>query len=174
MRDIEIKGNTVDEKLKHLMLILTRLARRSRKAISIVMPTSPLVFYIPDIGPQGELVSFLSPVKGEVVRILFKVQQKDFKQYERCEFRVDFLNMKGASSQTFLISSGVNIISCSKPLNVGDEVAFSVSLDIKPKDILEPIPSLLSINILPAREESTTQTLAIEALEEAADEILSD
>jgi hypothetical protein len=82
MRGFKVKGNTAEQKLSHMETIVTRLARRTHKAVGVVIPPIPISIYIADAGSilniGGGNRSYLFPIEGKIEKIFAKVLWDSF------------------------------------------------------------------------------------------------
>ena len=72
MRKVKIKGNSSDEKFKHVEKMITHLSEnRSGKYIVCSMPPIPVSSYNETVGADGDLLKFMCPMKGSVKNVSF-------------------------------------------------------------------------------------------------------
>jgi len=69
MKEIEIKGNTIEKKLKSIEVILRRFGRRLHKTVIGAMPPVPLFFFIEKPQSDGTIAEWLLPVGGTITKL---------------------------------------------------------------------------------------------------------
>jgi hypothetical protein len=168
VKELKIKGNSIEEKMASAEVIIGRLARRSQKTVSVLIPCCPIVFQVQDIGGK-DFASFISPIDGTIEAICAKV---DWDKMKSIRLRMMVDGGEVSPGQTFTLAAGVNIFSSGLEVKVGNIVTFSAS-DFAPVEVQIPTPTLLSVSICPAKNSVQATTAAIEALEDSTNEILS-
>ena len=76
-RDIKIKGNTVDEKINNIELILQRMSRKlSTKMIAVVSPT-PFFNYIDSPDAEDIVARMMFPAAGKITCLCYHFEQME-------------------------------------------------------------------------------------------------
>jgi len=124
-RDIKIKGNTVDEKINNIELILQRMSRKlSTKMIAVVSPT-PFFNYIDSPDADDVVARMMFPAAGKITSLCY--------HFEQTSKSVDILlNIKngitGASLQTTQkVKKSSDIIYPDFTVNPGDMFTIKVT-----------------------------------------------
>lgn len=177
MKEFQVKGNTAEQKLKHMETVVTRLARRAHKTVGVAIPPIPISLYIPDAGSVrgigGGIISYLSPIGGEIKKIFAKILWAGFGSGS---LHVEVDRNKDITGSLFSLSKNSNSFDSSISLNEGDEVVISLH-DMRGKRIEDPIPQfamIVSFLFVPIVSKESIKETAIDALEEKVNEVVSD
>jgi len=68
MRPLEIKGNTADEKFKHLERILQRFSRRLHRTVVGLVPASPVFGFVANPGQDPIVLRAIFPADGVITK----------------------------------------------------------------------------------------------------------
>jgi len=75
-RELIIKGNTPEEKLKHVETILRRMFRRLHRVIIGVVPPVPIFGYCDIVPDNGAVFRYVVPVRATLIRACLDFRDK--------------------------------------------------------------------------------------------------
>jgi hypothetical protein len=170
MRDLTLKGNTPEQKLKHAETILNRLARRTKKSVAVLMPPCPISMYRDDIPGIGAFFTFLSAIEGKIKTLCLEVQCTKFKG---AKISLAIERKGAAPGASFSVGSGIGIYDTDIDVKVGDKIIFYLLEMDRAADEVGSISVAVGFSITPVRQAAEAEALAIDSLKETADEIVS-
>lgn len=135
---IRIKGNTSDEKFKHLETILKRMARHMNQKVVGVIPPSPIFHYVDKPDDKGVILRGIFP-KGELTKICLAIRKYNTKKLVKfiCSLETSTGNGKQYTFETHksLMVEKVN-------LSVDDISFFTLRVEV-PEEYPELDPPLV-------------------------------
>ena len=120
---ITIKGNTSDEKFKHLERILNRMSRKLHKTVIGVIPPVPVMFSAEAPAADGSIFSFLAPASGKITDVCLVI--KEFADKEGVDFVVEVNGPSGGAHANFSTRKNLTIHSINLQVAPGDLLSFS-------------------------------------------------
>jgi len=122
---IKIKGDTPNEKFKHIEIILNRMSRKLHKTIIGVMPPVPIMFAVNEIPESGEIFSFLTPARGMITDICLLIGE--FTDKELVSFEAMVKGPTGGMHTTFATRKNLTISKIDLSVGPGDLLSLKTT-----------------------------------------------
>ena len=171
MVDIVIKGDTTDKKLEMVEKFLNRLARRSRTTASVIMPAIPVSIYTDQLDSTGCFYTFISAVAGTIKKICAEVIIEKFKS---ATISISIQRKTASPGIQLPIAEGMCTFETDIVVDVGDKISFTLKelKTAQPNNATAPYIAL-GFSIVTSADDAEKTAVAITAVEEAKNEILS-
>ncbi|MFA6972692.1 MAG: hypothetical protein WC208_15015 [Gallionella sp.] len=171
MVDIIINGDTSDKKFASIERFLNRLARRSKTTTTVMMPATPVSIYTDQLDSTGCFYTFVSAIAGSIKKVCAEVQIEKFKN---ATISISIQRKTMSPGIQLPIIEGMCTFDTDIAVEVGDKIAFTLK-ELKtavPNNVTAPFIAL-GFSIVTTTSEAEKTAIAITAVEEAKNEILS-
>jgi len=163
MKPLKIKGNTADEKFKHLERILQRFSRRLHRTVVGLVPSSPVFGFVANPAQSPVVLRAIFPADGVITKAAVFVGKS-----------------KGTTEITATVKFGPSVASHLfevKKKALVEEVNFPVEAGAMLEvEVLEPLEDVANVWVGLLYEVSANSTsqikIAIDQLESIAEEAL--
>jgi len=115
---LTIRGNTADEKFKHLEVILNRMRRKLHKTVVGVMPPVPIMFAADAPREDGEIFSFLAPASGMITDVCLLI--KEFTDKNPVTFEAKVNGVLGGAFTKFSTRKNLTVQTVNLSVSPGD------------------------------------------------------
>ncbi len=164
-----IKGNTVEEKIDHIEIILQRFQRRLHKTVIGAIPPIPVQSHADHPKEDGGIVKHILPADGRIMKGAIAVGK--YSSSKAVQFDCLVQRMDGSSaSQSFKTRKHAHVVGLDLEVKAGDLLSISTpsAKDEKGNWIIEDIWVAILYEI--AMKESVLKKHLIDSLEEIASE----
>lgn len=125
MKELEIKGNTVDKKFNHIQAILRRMARKLHKTVIGAIPPIPIISYVDEVPSDGVICRIVSPCSGEITNVCLHIDEFINKDSGRlANFSIHSSGMLGDRSWSFETKKNANNGKFRIPIEAGTKVTL--------------------------------------------------
>jgi len=118
MKPIEIKGETVDQKFKHLERILQRFSRRLHKTVIGLIPASPIFGYCKSSVEDAIVLRAIFPADGVITQAAMRAE----KCGKNARVRVDMRSGDEMFNKSFPLKARVAVQEVNFPVKAGDSL----------------------------------------------------
>lgn len=122
MKPIEIKGDTVDQKFKHLERILQRFSRRLHRTIIGLVPASPIFGYCKSSIDDAIVLRAIFPVDGIITHAAMRAE----KCHKNSLVVVDIVSGDEELTKTFPLKKKAMMQKVDFPIKAGDSLVIEV------------------------------------------------
>jgi len=124
-RELTVRGNTVEEKLKSVETILSRMSRKMSSKVIGILPVSPVFEYAYAPDSEGSVMRRLFPASGKITKVGIAFDNKG-KKPVRLTFSVENNIALRSFSSSFMIKKMADVLSVNFEIKAGDKITVEV------------------------------------------------
>jgi hypothetical protein len=122
-----LKGETPEQKFKHIEGILNRMSRKLHKTVVGVVPPVPVIFQAAAPKDNGEIFSFIVPATGMITNVCLLIGE--FKDQTPVEFKASVEGRTVGSSASFRTRKNVTVAVVNLEVHPGDLLKLSTNAE---------------------------------------------
>ena len=127
-KELEIKGNTNEEKIASIKMILRRMTRKLSSKVIGVLPVSPVFDFAYEPDPDGVVMRRLFPVTGKITQAAIAFDSKGKKPISLTISVENDLAMRSFSS-SYAIKKMATTLSLNFEILAGDKVTIKAKVE---------------------------------------------
>ena len=135
-RELTIRGNTLEEKMKSVEVTLQRMSRKMTQKVIGIVPVSPVFDFVYSPDSNGVIMRRLFPVPGKITKVGIAFDVKG-KEPLRLLIRVDNDILLRSFSSAFLIKKKSDVLEVDFDIKVGDKI--TVEIKLKEGEVVEGV-----------------------------------
>ena len=126
-RELAIKGDSVEQKIKSIEAVLRRMGRRLNQKVIGIMPVSPIFNFIYAPKNGETIMRLILPAKGMITKGAFHFDLKGKKPITIIIEIEDFA-LKSSVTQSYIVTRQSNILDINFPVNAGSKMTMKIRL----------------------------------------------
>jgi len=124
-RELTIRGNTTEEKLKSVETILSRMSRKMSNKVIGILPASPVFEYAYAPDSEGVVMRRLFPASGKITKVGISFDDKG-KKAVKLTFSVENSIALRSFSSSFMIKKMTDVLTVDFEIKAGDKITVQV------------------------------------------------
>jgi len=124
-RELVVRGRNVEEKVKSIETILSRMSRKMSSKVIGILPASPVFDYAYAPDSEGVVMRRLFPASGRITKVGIAFDEKG-KKPVKLTFDVENNITLRTFSSTFMIKKMADVLGVDFEIKAGDKITVSV------------------------------------------------
>jgi len=163
------KEKPLEDRISKLETVVSRLARRSKKVTSAIIPPVPISSYASGEDVKGDILKYMFTARGVIEKVILIL---DRKPSMGVIVNISISNDAGGSSKNYIVTNKSSIFGPNVEVFSSDKLSISINPIDKEKDVITE--AWVAFTWVPHVSDSKIESCLIDGLEKSLSEMFEE